>query len=119
MSAAYTTFGNFLLLKQRSQDGLGTLWRAGEMERSGFKRIAWLRRFDNPALDRELLAAEAPHINQFAAGFRATNVVRNAVCGSSGGRSSSPGTTNPRSRSTRCSDASSTSSSRCRPTTRC
>jgi len=81
MSAAYTTFGNFLLLKQRSQDGLGTLWRAGEMERSGFKRIAWLRRFDNPALDRELLAAEAPHINQFAAGFRATNVVRNAVCG--------------------------------------
>jgi hypothetical protein len=81
MSAAYTTFGNFLLLKQRSQDGLGTLWRAGEMERSGFKRIAWLRRFDNPALDRELLAAEAPHINQVAAGFRATNVVRNAVCG--------------------------------------
>ena len=81
MSAAYTTFGNFLLFKQRSQDGLGTLWRAGEMERSGFKRIAWLRRFDNPALDREVLAAETPHFNQVTAGFRATNVVRNSVCG--------------------------------------
>jgi len=84
MSAAYTTFGNFLLLKQRSQDGLGTLWRAGEMERAGFKRIVWLRRFDNPSLERAPLAAEAPHVNQVVPGFRATNVVRNSVCGAEG-----------------------------------
>lgn len=84
MSAAYSTFGNFLLLKLRSQDGLGTLWRAGEMERAGFKRIVWLRRFDNPSLERALLAAEAPHVNQVMPGFRATNVVRNSVCGTEG-----------------------------------
>jgi TonB family protein len=84
MSVAYTTFGNFLLLKQRSQDGLGTLWRAGEMERAGFKRVVWLRRFDNPSLDRAPLAAEAPHVNQVVPGFRATNVVRNSVCGTEG-----------------------------------
>jgi hypothetical protein len=84
MSAAYTTFGSFLLLKQRSQDGLGTLWRAGEMERTGFKRIVWLRRFDNPSIERSSLAAEAPHLNQVVPGFRATNVVRNSVCGTEG-----------------------------------
>jgi TonB family protein len=84
MSAAYTTFGSFLLLKQRSQDGLGTLWRAGEMERTGFKRIVWLRRFDNPSLERSSLAAETPHVNQVVPGFRATNVVRNSVCGTEG-----------------------------------
>ena len=84
MSAAYSTFGNFLLLKQRSQDGLGTLWRAGEMERAGFKRIVWLRRFDNPSLERSSLAAEMPHVNQVVPGFRATNVVRNSVCGTEG-----------------------------------
>jgi hypothetical protein len=84
MSAAYTTFGSFLLLKQRSQDDFGTLWRAGEMERAGFKRIVWLRRFDNPSLDRAHLAAEAPHVNQVVPGFRATNVVRNSVCGTEG-----------------------------------
>lgn len=31
MADAYATFGKFLLLKRRTQDGLGTIWRAGEM----------------------------------------------------------------------------------------
>ncbi len=85
MAASYTSFGNFLLLKQRSQDGLGTLWRAGEMERLGFKRIVWLRRFDQVGLDRTALAAEVPVTNQLAQLFRASNVVRNAACGVEGG----------------------------------
>lgn len=85
MAASYTSFGNFLLLKQRSQDGLGTLWRAGEMERLGFKRIVWLRRFDQVGLDRTALAAEVPVTNQLSQMFRASNVVRNAACGVEGG----------------------------------
>jgi TonB family protein len=85
MAAAYSTFGNFLLLRRRSQDGLGTLWRAGEMERTGFKRIVWLRRFDQGGLNRAALIAEAASANQLAQTLRATNVVRNAVHGSEGG----------------------------------
>lgn len=85
MAASYTSFGNYLLLKQLSQDGLGSLWRAGEMERLGFKRIVWLRRFDQAGLDRTALAAEANLVNQLAQTFRATNVARNVACGSEGG----------------------------------
>ncbi len=85
MAATYTSFGNFLLLKQRSQDGLGSLWRGGEMERLGFKRVVWLRRFDQVGLDRTALAADSQVVNQLAQAFRATNVVRNAVYGVEGG----------------------------------
>ncbi len=85
MVATYSTFGNFLLLKERSQDGLGSLWRAGEMERQGFKRIVWLRRFDAANLNRTALATEATVVNQLGQSFRATNVARNATCGADGG----------------------------------
>ncbi|MEW6336434.1 MAG: protein kinase domain-containing protein [Acidobacteriota bacterium] len=85
MVATYSTFGNYLLLKERSQDGLGSLWRAGEMERLGFKRIVWLRRFDQANLNRTALATEASVVNQLGQSFRATNVARNAVCGTDGG----------------------------------
>jgi TonB family protein len=85
MADAYATFGKFLLLKRRTQDGLGTLWRAGEMERTGFKRIAWLRRFDQVGLDRAALTADIAASNQLGGSLRASNVVRNASCGSEGG----------------------------------
>jgi hypothetical protein len=85
MADAYATFGKFLLLKRRTQDGLGTLWRAGEMERTGFKRIAWLRRFDQVGLDRAALTADIAASNEVGGSLRASNVVRNASCGSEGG----------------------------------
>jgi TonB family protein len=85
MADAYSTFGRFLLLKRRSQDALGTLWRAGEMERTGFKRIVWLRRFDQSGLDRAALSSDATTANQLAANLRGTNVVRNATYGTEDG----------------------------------
>jgi TonB family protein len=85
MADAYATFGKFLLLKRRTQDGLGTLWRVGEMERTGFKRIAWLRRFDQAGLDRAALTADIAASNQLVGSLRASNVIRNASCGSEGG----------------------------------
>ncbi|MGE5234738.1 MAG: TonB family protein [Acidobacteriota bacterium] len=85
MSASYTSFGNYLLLKERSRDGLGTLWRAGEMEKGGFRRIVWLRRFDQPNLNRSALSAESALVGQIAQSFRATNVARNATSGVEGG----------------------------------
>ena len=85
MADAYATFGKFLLLKRRTQDGLGTLWRAGEMERTGFKRIVWLRQFDQVSLDRAALTADIAASNQLGGSLRASNVVRNASCGSEGG----------------------------------
>ncbi len=81
MADTYSSFGKFLLLKQRSQDGLGTLWRAGEMERDSFRRIVWLRRFDQAGLNRAALVAETAAANQVAQVLKATNVVRNTVCG--------------------------------------
>lgn len=85
MATSYGTFGNFLLLKQRSQDGLGSLWRAGEMERGGFTRIVWLRRFDGVGLDRAALNAEAAVFGQINQVFKATNAVRNPVLGTEEG----------------------------------
>ncbi len=85
MEGGYNAFGDYLLLKERSADGLGTLWRAGEMERSGFKRIVWLRRFDQPGLDRAALTAEMPVVRQLSQAFKSTNVVRNTECGSEDG----------------------------------
>ncbi len=85
MADAYATFGTFLLLKRRTQDGLGTLWRAGEMEGTGFKRMVWLRRFDQGGMDRAALRAEMAAANQLCQSLRASNVVRNASGGTEGG----------------------------------
>ncbi len=85
MADAYATFGRFLLLKRRTQDGLGTIWRAGEMERTGFKRIVWLRKFDQVGLDRAALTAEIAAANQLTQSLRASNVVRNSWYGTEGG----------------------------------
>lgn len=81
MADSYTTFGNFLLLKERAKGGMGTLWRAGEMERTGFKRIVWLRRFDQMGLDRNLMSADFAMANQVAQTLKASNIVRNASFG--------------------------------------
>ena len=85
MATPYSTFGMFLLLKQKSQDGLGTLWRAGEMERGGFRRIAWLRCFDQAGLDRAAMEAELSLAGQLGQALKATNVVRGAALASEGG----------------------------------
>ncbi|MFI5142962.1 MAG: protein kinase [Thermoanaerobaculales bacterium] len=85
MPDSYTTFGNFLLLKQRTKDSFGTLWRAGEMERTGFKRIVWMRRFDQAGLDRASLGTDAGVAGQLAQVLRATNIVRNGTFGVEGG----------------------------------
>ena len=85
MADAYATFGGFLLLKRRTQDALGTIWRAGEMERTGFKRIVWLRKFDQVGLDRAALTAEIAAANQLTQSLRASNVVRNSSYGTEGG----------------------------------
>ncbi|HNX51955.1 MAG TPA: protein kinase, partial [Thermoanaerobaculaceae bacterium] len=81
MADSYTTFGNFLLLKDRSKGGLGTLWRAGEMERTGFKRIVWLRRFDQPGLDRNVMSGDFAMVNQIGQTLKASNIVRNGMVG--------------------------------------
>lgn len=78
MVETYTTFGNYLLLKQRSKDGLGALWRAGEMERTGFKRIAWLRRFDGIGIERGGVP-ELTFANQVAQTLKASAIARNAT----------------------------------------
>ena len=81
----YAAAGDFLLLKQRSEDALGTLWRAGELEAAGFKRIVWLRRFDAPGLNTAAIGEAAPRIKQLAQTLKAANVVRNAALATADG----------------------------------
>jgi TonB family protein len=78
MPENYTTFGKYLLLKQLSQDGMGSLWRAGEMEATGFRRIAWLRRFEGMGVDRAAVNQASTAVGQMAGLLKASNVVRNA-----------------------------------------
>ncbi len=85
MAQGYATFGDFLLLKKRSEDALGSLWRAGEMEATGFKRIVWLRRFDQSGFDRQALAAEFPLAEEIGKTLKATNVVSGAAVGRADG----------------------------------
>lgn len=85
MAQGYATFGDFLLLKKRSEDALGSLWRAGEMEATGFKRIVWLRRFDQSGFDRQALAAEFPLAEEIGKTLKATNVVSGAAVGKADG----------------------------------
>ncbi|WP_161685556.1 TonB family protein [Thermoanaerobaculum aquaticum] len=85
MAQGYATFGDFLLLKKRSEDALGSLWRAGEMEATGFKRIVWLRRFDQSGFDRQALAAEFPLAEEIGKTLKATNVVSGATVGKADG----------------------------------
>jgi TonB family protein len=85
MPDTYSSFGKYLLLKQITQDGLGTLWRAGEMEATGFKRIAWLRRFEGLSLDRATVNSTAGTVAGVAQALKATNVVRNLSFGSERG----------------------------------
>lgn len=85
MAQAYATFGDFLLLKKRSEDALGSLWRAGEMEATGFKRIVWLRRFDQSGFDRQALVSEFPVVEQISNTLKATNVVSGVTVGQGDG----------------------------------
>ncbi|MEP0775440.1 MAG: TonB family protein [Acidobacteriota bacterium] len=81
MAENLTTFGSYLLLKRRATDALGELWRAGEMERAGFKRIAWLRLFNHRGLDRSALESDVGVANQVAAHLKGSNVARSAAFG--------------------------------------
>lgn len=85
MAQAYTTFADFLLLKKRSEDALGSLWRAGEMEATGFKRIVWLRRFDPTGFDRQALVSEFPVVEQIGKTLKAANVVSGVAVGKGDG----------------------------------
>jgi Gram-negative bacterial TonB protein C-terminal/Protein tyrosine and serine/threonine kinase len=85
MPENYTTFGKYLLLKQISQDGMGSLWRAGEMEATGFKRIVWLRRLDGLSVDRAAVNQASTSVAHMVGLLKATNVVRNATFNSERG----------------------------------
>ena len=51
MAEAYGVFASYLKFKEVLSDPLGHLYRAGEFDATGIKRIAWLRVFDRPLID--------------------------------------------------------------------
>jgi TonB family protein len=81
----YAHFDGYLLLKHRSEDALGALWRAGEVEGAGFKRIVWLRCFDGASVDRRACANELEAAASLAQLIRGVGLARNLMPSSAGG----------------------------------
>ncbi len=81
MAENFATFGSYLQLKRRTTDALGELWRAGEMERTGFKRIVWLRLFNHRGLDASALGSDVSEANQVAAQLKGANLARSVTYG--------------------------------------
>jgi len=76
----YPTFGNFILFKEVLADDLGHLWRAGELDRKGIRRTAWLRVFDGSRVPSSELAARLEVANAVAGELKGATVPTGARC---------------------------------------
>jgi len=70
----YATFGNYVVFKELAADALGRLCRAGELDRSGFGRVVWLRIFDGAAVPRSDLLEQLPTARRVGDVLQAANV---------------------------------------------
>lgn len=78
MADQYASFGPFVLFKEVATDVFGHLYRAGEVDRSGWRRTVWLRVFDAPALSPEPIIERRPVANKVGQNLEATNAVEHA-----------------------------------------
>ncbi len=76
----YRTFGSYLLYHEAAADALGHLYRAGEFDRGGVRRTAWLRVFDAPGLPQEDLRSRCGIANLAGEHLHAANVAAGVSC---------------------------------------
>ncbi len=85
MAEAYRTFASYLRFKEVLSDPLGHLFRAGEFDSRGVRRIVWLRVFDGAHVPTAEVAAAFDRARKVAAGVQSPNVasgVDHAIDGS-------------------------------------
>jgi hypothetical protein len=79
MTQEYATFGSFILFKEVVADELGHLYRAGELDRNGLTRTAFLRVFDGPHVPVDDVISRLETANRVAGVLHAANVASNAL----------------------------------------
>jgi TonB family protein len=85
MAEAYRTFASYLRFKEVLSDPLGHLFRAGEFDSRGVRRIVWLRVFDGARVPTAEVAAAFDRARKVVAGVQSPNVasgVDHAIDGS-------------------------------------
>ncbi len=75
MSDGHRTIGQFVLFKEVLRDELGGLYRAGEVDRNGWRRTVWLRVLEGPGIPAEALEEQADLVNRLGQELKAANVV--------------------------------------------
>ncbi len=75
MSDGYRTIGQYVLFKEILRDELGTLYRAGEVDRNGWRRTVWLRVLEGPGISVEALEEQAELVTRLGQEMKAANVV--------------------------------------------
>jgi TonB family protein len=71
-------FGQYLLLKKLTEDGLGETFRAGRLGRQTLERVVLLRVYNGPGLDGERVARTIQSRGALAQGLKSPNIA-NAV----------------------------------------
>jgi len=80
MARAFKVFASCLLFKEVLDDPLGHLYRAGEFDAGGVKRIVWLRVFDRSQVSADDVIAAFDRANSIASVLQSANVAAGVNC---------------------------------------
>jgi TonB family protein len=80
MAESYSVFGSYLRFKEVLSDPLGHLYRAGEFDASGVRRITWLRVFDRPLIKSSDLEGAFDRAQEIAAAVQSANLPSGVGC---------------------------------------
>ena len=80
MARAFKVFASYLLFKEVLDDPLGHLYRAGEFDAGGVKRIVWLRVFDRSQVSADDVIAAFDRANSTASVLQSANVAAGVNC---------------------------------------
>ena len=80
MARAFKVFASYLLFKEVLDDPLGHLYRAGEFDAGGVKRIVWLRVFDRSQVSADDVIAAFDRANSIASVLQSANVAAGVNC---------------------------------------
>jgi TonB family protein len=80
MAETYSVFGSYLRFKEVLSDPLGHLYRAGEFDPSGVRRIAWLRIFDRPLIESSEIEQAFDRTRAIAEAVQSANISSGVDC---------------------------------------
>ncbi len=80
MARAFKVFASYLLFKEVLDDPLGHLYRAGEFDAGGVKRLVWLRVFDRSQVSAGDVIAAFDRASSIASVLQSANVAAGVNC---------------------------------------